>query len=159
MRRLQEPVEAMKEIELAIEAGAESWRFLMIKAKILASQYKWQEAIDTMIRSNKLLESDSAQMKENSDDYWENKLFVAEWLRDLGQTDKSLEYYRACYEHDPDDYDLLPPMLEIPRCVLRDRGARSTNREITIRDFSGEPDVHRKSVARKRQRWFKNLGE
>ena len=104
----------MKEIRLAMEVDTESWRLLMIKAKILAGQRKWQEAIDTMIHSNKLLESDSTQLKKNDGEYWENKLFVAEWLRDLGQTDKSLEYYRACYEHDPEDHDLLPPMLAMP---------------------------------------------
>jgi tetratricopeptide (TPR) repeat protein len=114
MRKLQQPIEAMKEINLAIEVDAESWHLLMIKAKILASRYKWQEAIDTMTRSNQLLESNAAQMKKNRDEYWENKLFVAEWLRDLGQKEQSLEYYRACYEHDPDDYDLLPPMLRMP---------------------------------------------
>lgn len=114
MRKRQQPLEAMKEINLAIEVDAERWHLLMIRAKILASQYKWQEAIDVMTRSNQLLENDSAQMKKNSDEYWENKLFVAEWLRDLGQNEKSLECYKACYEHDPDDYDLLPPMLRMP---------------------------------------------
>jgi hypothetical protein len=53
-------------------------------------------------------------MKKNSDEYWENQLFVAEWLRDLGQNEKPLELYRACYGHDPEDYDLLPPMLRMP---------------------------------------------
>jgi tetratricopeptide (TPR) repeat protein len=114
MRKLQQPIEAMKEINLAIEMETKSWHLPMIKAKIFASQKKWKDAIETMIRSNEMLESDSVQMKQNSDEYWENKLFLAEWFRDLGQNEKSLENYQSCLEHDPDDYDLLPPMLRIP---------------------------------------------
>ena len=113
MRKLQQPTEAMKEINLAIELDAESWHLLTIKAKIFATQKKWQDAIETMTRSNEMLESDSVQMTENSDEYWENKLFLAEWCRDLGERGKSLENYHSCLEHDPDDYDLLPPMLRI----------------------------------------------
>jgi tetratricopeptide (TPR) repeat protein len=113
MRKLHQPNEAMKEIKLAIEMDKEGWHLLMIKAKILASQGKWQEAIDTMNLSNQILEGDPARMAKYIDDYWENRLFVAEWYRDLGQHDKALESYHSCLEHDPDDYDLLPPMLEI----------------------------------------------
>lgn len=113
MRKLQQPNEAMKEIELAIEMDTEGWHLLMIKAKILASQEKWKEAIDAMNLSNQFLEGDPAQMKKHIDDYWENKLFVAEWYYDLKQYDQALESYHSCLEHDPDDYDLLPPMLEI----------------------------------------------
>jgi tetratricopeptide (TPR) repeat protein len=114
MRKLQQPDEAMKEINKALEMDATSWRLLMVKAKILANQEKWQDAIEIMTLSNKMLESDSVQMKKNSDEYWENKLFLAEWLRDLGQKEKSLETYNSCFEHDPEDYDLLPPILRIP---------------------------------------------
>jgi tetratricopeptide (TPR) repeat protein len=113
MRKLQQPNEAMKEIELAIEMDTESWHLLMIKAKILASQEKWQEAIDAMNLSNQILEGDPTRMKKHIDDYWENRLFVAEWYHDLGQHDQALESYHSCLEHDPDDYDLLPPVLEI----------------------------------------------
>ena len=114
MRKLQQPIEAMKEINLAVKMDAGSWHLLMIKAKIFASQKNWQDAIDTMTRSNEILESDKIRMKDNNDEYWENKLFLAEWFRDLGQKEKSLENYRSCLEHDPDDYDLLPPMLRMP---------------------------------------------
>jgi len=113
MRKLQQPNEAMKEIELAIKMDTEGWHLLMIKAKILASQKKWQEAIDVMNLSNQILEGDSARMKKHIDDYWENKLFVAEWHHDLKQYDQALESYHSCLEHDPDDYNLLPPTLEI----------------------------------------------
>jgi tetratricopeptide (TPR) repeat protein len=113
MRKLQQPKEAMKEIELAIEMNTAGWHPLMIKAKILASQEKWREAIDTMNLSNQILEGDPARMEKHIRDYWENRLFVAEWYHDLGQHDQALESYRSCLEHDPDDYDFLLPMLEI----------------------------------------------
>lgn len=104
----------MKEIDLAIEMKAKSWDLLMIKAKIFARQKKWQDAIDTMTLSNEMLENDPVQMKQNSYEYWDNKLFLAEWLWDFGQNEKSLEIYRSCFEHNPSDYDLMPPMLRIP---------------------------------------------
>ena len=113
MRKLQQPKEAMKEIELAIEMDTEGWHLLMIKAKILASQEKWQEAINVMNLSNQILEGDPARMGKHIRDYWENRLFVAEWYHDLGQRDQALESYRSCLEHNPDDYSLLPPVLEI----------------------------------------------
>ena len=113
MRKLQQPKEAMKEIELAIGMNTAGWHPLMIKAKILASQWKWQEAIDAMNLSNQILEGDPARMEKHIRDYWENRLFVAEWYRDFGRHDQALESYRSCLEHDPDDYDFLLPMLEI----------------------------------------------
>ena len=113
MLKLKQPVEAMQEIDMALETEKESWHLLRIKAKIFANQKKWQNAIDTMTRSNEMLKNDAVEMKENSDEYWENRLFLAEWFRDLGQREKSLENYRSCLEHDPDDYDLLPPILRM----------------------------------------------
>jgi tetratricopeptide (TPR) repeat protein len=113
MRKLQQPNEAMKEIELAIEMDTEAWRLLMIKAKILASQEKWQEAIDVMSLSNQILEGDPARMEKNIRDYWDNRLYVAEWYHDLEQYDQALESYHSCLQHNPDNYNLLPPMLEI----------------------------------------------
>jgi tetratricopeptide (TPR) repeat protein len=149
MRKLQQPIEAMKEIELAIKMDTEGWHLLMIKAKILASQKKWQEAIDVMNLSNQILEGDPARMKKHLDDYWENKLFVAEWYYDLKQYDQALGSYHSCLEHDPDDYTLLPPILEIWLEKGDSSGAMRFVRELNEAkvDKSGHPRLAHAVIA------------